>query len=620
MVVEDKRTNHFVELIKLIRPSWKRFILALLCMIIVTTLCGARLGLVIPLVKTILSDEEIVDQTKSVERPGLKLPAPVERWRKEIINKLIFFQKQHSKEELLKIIAMTFLCIIFLYGFFHYGQAYLMSYVGHGGVRDLRYRLYTHFQRLSLDYFTREKTGQIISRIINDTALIQNALSKGMGDLLLQSFYVFLYLFVMFFLHWKLALLSLVMLPLIAIPINRLGRRIRRITTTLQKKTANIYSIIQETISGIRIVKAFSMEKYEADRFGMENRKVFSVTMKSQKRLAAISPFTEFFGSIGFVFVLWYGGGEVIRGNIELSHFLAFILALASLLQPFKRLSAVSAIFQQAFSALDRVSEIFSIDIKVKEKPDAIIIEGLKKGMRFCNVSFTYPGEEVSTLEDINFEIKAGEIAAIVGPSGVGKTTLVNLIPRFYDTTHGFIEIDGIDIRDIKIKSLRDQIGIVTQEVILFNDTILRNIAYGHRDIDTDKVIEVSKAANAHEFIMALSQGYDTVVGERGVRISGGERQRLAIARALLKNSPILILDEATSALDSVSERLVQEALLNLMKNRTTFVIAHRLSTIRHANKIVVLKEGKIIEMGIHKQLLLKGGLYKYLYEMQFKK
>ncbi len=282
-------------------------------------------------------------------------------------------------------------------------------------------------------------------------------------------------------------------------------------------------------------------------------------------------------------------------------------------------MSAVNAIFQQAFSALDRVSEILEIENAVREKPDAVSIHGFKNDIRFHNVSFTYPGEEQPTLEDINFEIKAGEVAAIVGPSGVGKTTLVNLIPRFYDPTFGFIEIDGIDIRDITIKSLRDQIGIVTQEVILFNDTISRNIAYGHKEIDMDKVIEVSKAANAHDFIMALPEGYETLAGERGIRLSGGERQRIAIARALLKNPPILILDEATSALDSVSERLVQEALLNLMKNRTTFVIAHRLSTIRHANKIVVLKDGKIVEMGLHQQLLLKGGLYKNLYEMQFK-
>jgi len=423
----------------------------------------------------------------------------------------------------------------------------------------------------------------------------------------------------MFSLHWKLALLSLVILPLIAMPINRLGRRIRRIATNLQKKTANIYSIIQETISGIRIVKAFSMEKHEAERFGQENEMVFSVTMKSQKRLAAISPLTEFFGSIGFVFVLWYGGQEVIKGNIPLSHFLAFILALASLLQPFKRLSAVHAIFQQAFSALDRVFEIFRVDSIVKEKPGAPSISSFKNGIHFSNVSFTYPEEQQPILQDIDLKVKAGEVVAIVGPSGVGKTTLVNLIPRFYDVTEGVIKIDGKDIRDIKIKSLRDQIGIVTQEVILFNDTISHNIAYGHRDIDKEKVIEASKAANAHDFIMALPQGYDTVVGERGVRISGGERQRLAIARALLKNPPILILDEATSALDSVSEKLVQEALYNLMKDRTAFVIAHRLSTIRHASKIVVLKGGRIAEMGIHQQLLLKGGLYKHYYEMQFK-
>ena len=615
----ELRRSHMLNLIKIMRPSWKRFILALICMIMATFLCGLRLGLVIPLVEKILSDKDIATQTKSIERHGLPLPPKIEKLWKDITDKLILFQGQHSKEDLLKIIAIAFLGIIFFYGLFNYGQTYLMSYIGQRGVTELRYRLYNHFQGLSLDYFTREKTGQIISRIINDTGLIQNALSKGMGDLLLQSFYVLLYLIIMFSLHWKLAILSLIILPLIAMPINRLGRRIRRIATSLQKKTANIYSIIQETISGIRIVKAFSMEKHEAERFGRENEMVFRVTMKAQKRLAAISPLTEFFGSIGFVFVLWYGGREVIKGNIPLSYFLAFILAMASLLQPFKRLSAVHAIFQQAFSALDRVSEIFGIDSTIKEKPGAHIISNFENSIHFSNISFRYPGEKQPTLQDINLEIKTGEVVAIVGPSGVGKTTLVNLIPRFYDITDGSIKIDGMDIRDVNIKSLRDQIGIVTQEVILFNDTIIHNIAYGRRDIDREKVIEVSKAANAHDFIMALPQGYDTVVGERGVRVSGGERQRLAIARALLKDPPILILDEATSALDSVSEKLVQEALYNLMKNRTAFVIAHRLSTIRHASKIVVLKGGRIAEMGIHQQLLLKGGLYKHYYEMQFK-
>lgn len=612
-------SSHWIGLIQLMQPSWKRFILAFICVIIATSLCGLRLGLVVPLVEKILSDRDIVEERGITARQGLILPAGIERVRRDITDRLVLFQRRHTKGELLRAIAISFLIIIFLYGIFYYGQSYLMAYIGQRGVADLRYRLYTHFQKLSLEYFTKEKTGQVLSRIMNDTSLIGNALSKGMGDLLLQSFYVLLYLFIMFFLHWRLAMLSLIMLPLMAVPINRLGRRIRRIATSLQKKTANIYSIIQESVSGIRVVKAFSMEEYEADRFSKENEIVFNVTMKAQKRLAAISPLTEFFGSIGFVFVLWYGGQEVIRGHIGLSHFLAFILALISLLQPFKRLSAVHAIFQQAFSALDRVSEILKIEPVIRERPGAISIKGLKKGIRFSNVSFIYPGETHPILKNINLEVNAGEIVAIVGPSGVGKTTLVNLIPRFYDVTEGTIEIDGIDIRGINIKSLRDQIGIVTQEVVLFNDTIAGNIAYGHKDIDIEKVVEVSKAAYAHDFIAALPEGYNTMVGERGVRLSGGERQRIAIARALLKNPPILILDEATSALDSVSERVVQDALYNLMKDRTTFVIAHRLSTIRHANKIIVLKDGKIAEMGFHQELLIKGGLYRHLYEMQFK-
>jgi subfamily B ATP-binding cassette protein MsbA len=327
---------------------------------------------------------------------------------------------------------------------------------------------------------------------------------------------------------------------------------------------------------------------------------------------------TEFFGTIGIAIVLLYGGREVISGNIALENFIFFVAVLGSLLQPFKRLSEVHAIFQQAFSSQDRIYEILKTSPTVVETRGAVAIQGLKDTIRFSRVGFRYPGEENLTLTGIDLEIKPGEIVAIVGPSGVGKTTLVNLIPRFYDVSEGTIEIDGIDIREVKIKSLRDQIGIVTQEVILFNDSVLSNIAYGETDIDKDKVIEAAKAANAHDFISELPCGYETIVGERGVRLSGGERQRIAIARALLKNPPILILDEATSSLDSASEKLVQEALFNLMKNRTVFVIAHRLSTIRHADKIIVLEGGKIAEMGVHQKLLMKGGLYKHLYEMQF--
>ena len=411
-------------------------------------------------------------------------------------------------------------------------------------------------------------------------------------------------------------LLSLVIVPLVAYPTARIGKKIRKITTRSQEKMADIYSLLQETISGGHVVRAFSMEDYEIGKFRGENENLFQVIMKSMKRKSGLSPLVDFLANLGGAAVLLYGGWYVLRGDISPERFIFFIAVLAALVPPLTKLSRVNVDIQEGLSAGKRIFRMLDSQPSVKEKEDALPLPQIKEVIRFLEVGFSYGKEKV--LKDINLEAKVGEIIAIVGPTGVGKTTLVNLIPRFYDATSGRIEIDNHDIKEVTLKSLRGQMGIVTQETILFNDTVRRNIAYGREDISEKEITAAAEAANAHAFIIKMPEGYDTKIGDRGARLSGGERQRLAIARAILKDPAILILDEATSALDSESERLVQEALDKLMKGRTTFVIAHRLSTVRKADIIAVLDKGEIVEKGRHEELLAKGGVYKKLYEMQF--
>ncbi|HOO91279.1 MAG TPA: ABC transporter transmembrane domain-containing protein, partial [Syntrophales bacterium] len=483
-------------------------------------------------------------------------------------------------------------------------------------VTDLRRELYNHIQRQSLSFFTKNPTGILMSRITNDVNFIQRAVSDAITSFIKDSFTLIGLIFVIFYRDWKLAMIAMFVFPLTVYPIAAFGRKMRKIATKRQVTMGSLTSLLQETISGVRIVKAFGMENHEAKKFSRENERLFRLFMKTISVKAISTPFMEFLGGLGVSAIIFYGGYQVIKGASTPGTFFSFLAALIMLYEPVKRLTDVNNIVQQGIAACIRVFAIIDLTPEIRNKENALALPRISKKIEIQNVTFSYNEEPV--LKDINLSVDVGEVVAFVGMSGGGKTTLVNLIPRFYDVDAGSIKIDGFDIRDVTMESLREQIGIVTQQTILFNDTIRNNIAYGDITKNDDDIIYAAKMANAHHFIMSLPEGYDTVIGEQGMMLSGGERQRLSIARALLKDAPILILDEATSSLDTESEMEVQEALENLMQGRTTFVIAHRLSTISHADRIIVMVNGQIVEEGTHEFLFSKKGEYFRLCNLQF--
>ncbi len=519
---------------------------------------------------------------------------------------------------LLNLIVLGLVALVAVKGLFSYAQTYLMSLVGFKVITHIRNCIYEHLQRLSLSFYKKKRTGEIISRVINDVDVVQNTIANIAVNFFTNLLVLLGVLGLIFYIHWRLSLFVLAILPILGITASRFGLRIRKFTRSVQGKIANISSILQETIAGIEVVKSFGMEAREIERFKEENARTLQLTMKRAKIIAALSPVMEVMTLIGLTGVLWYGGREVIRGILTTGELVSFLGYIGLAVNPLSQVGQAYGFYQQAMASAERIFEILDTQPEIRELPGALDLPRIKGWVCFKDVCFGY-AKEGMVLENINLEVKPGEKVAVVGISGAGKTSLVSLIPRFYDPTSGTVTIDGYDVKKVTLRSLGKQIGIVSQETILFNGSIRNNIAYGKIDATDKEIILASKKANAHGFISRLTSGYDTRVGERGAKLSGGERQRIAIARAILRDPRILILDEATSALDSESELLVKEGLERLMKNRSTLVIAHRLSTIQGADRIVVLDQRKIQEVGCHEDLLAKGSLYAQLYKTQFK-
>ena len=575
--------NIYLRLLKYVKPYTKRIIIAVLCMLVVSICTVVPLWLV-----------------------------------KHVFDKIFINPNKEEAVTMVIILPVAILAAFFVKGLARYAQDYLMNNAGHKVVMDLRNKLFAHLQKLSLDFYTSTKTGLLISRVTNDINIVQSAVSSVFGNIIGNGFTVIGLVGYLFYANWRLTMLSMIAFPFIFYLIYHWGQRLRKISTMTQRKVADITSLLHENFMGIRVVKAFNMEKEEVEKFRKETRDYFDLAMKDLKINAMSRPIIEFIGAFGIAYIVFYCATEVMAGVSTVGSFVSFFGALFSLYQPVQSLNGVNTTIQQGISASQRVFEIIDLEPLVKDAEHAVDLPLISREICFNQVYFSYnPGRFV--LKDINLRVNAGEIVAFVGRSGAGKSTLVDLIPRFYDPTRGSMEIDGIDIKKVKLVSLRAQIGIVTQETILFNDTVRNNIAYGKKGAALDEVVLASQAANAYSFIESLPHKYDTNIGERGFKFSGGERQRIAIARAILKNPAILILDEATSALDSESEILVQQALNNLMKGRTTFVIAHRLSTCLRADKIVVIEGGRIVGVGKHEELLLSNPVYEKLYSLQFK-
>ena len=571
--------NIFWRIVAYLKPYRLRLLLAILCSGGVAALQGATAWLVAPLLQDIFIDFNPESQV---------------------------------------MLPLALLGITILKAFCSYGQSYLMGYVGQWLIADVRQQLFIQIVRLPIRFHDANTSGRLMARVISDVNEMANAIPSVLKDMFQQGLTFIVLIGVAFYRSWELASVVLVVLPLSAYVLIRVGKRIRKFSTRGQESIGSMASVLKEAFAGIKIVKAYGQEEKEGERFSLMNKAFRRVQVKSSQASAISSPMLEVIGACGVAFIIWYGGGLVIAGNMKFGEFSSFLTALFMAYAPVRKMSGANASIQRALAGGKRVFSVLDLDSELSKDEGKHMLPPIKRRLDFSNVSFSYEGAKEPSLDGINLSIRVGEVVALVGASGSGKTTLVSLVPRFYRPTEGQVLIDGMDIRLADRSSLRRQIGIVSQETVLFDDLIRNNIAYGRPDATEEQIIEAARAAYAWEFIERLPNGLDTFIGENGLRLSGGQRQRLSIARAILRDPPILILDEATSALDSESEKLVQQALANLMKDRTTLVIAHRLSTVQHADRLVVMQRGRIEEIGTHAELLQKGGLYTRLYQTQF--
>ena len=571
--------DRFIRLVRYLKPYQVRLIAACVCSGMVAASSGAYAWLVKP----------VLDE--------------------------IFINKN---EALLFALPLVLFAVSVLKSAFSYGQNYLMNYVGNQVITDIRQELFGKLIRLPVKYHDANTSGRLVSRVINDVTAMANAVSGVLKDVFQQGLTFLVMLGVIFYQNWKLGGMSIIVIPLAVVTMMRMGKRLRALATSGQERMGDMASTLQESLSGIRMVKAYGREDAEAERFKESNKAFYDTRMKAIQVSSLGSSHMELIGVVGVAAIIWYGGSLVISGDLTPGAFFSFLTAMFMAYTPIRRLSGSNNEIQQALAAAERVFSV--IDLKTEQEIDQgqVAMSPIRQSVLYQDVTFLYDGQTVPALSDIELEIRAGEMVALVGSSGSGKTTLANLLPRFYEPTAGRVLIDGVDIQSFTLASLRAQIGIVSQEVVLFDDTVLNNISFGRIGATEAEIVQAAALAFAQEFIERLPQGYQTMIGERGVKLSGGERQRLAIARAILRDPPLLILDEATSALDTESERVVQLALSNLMAHRTTLVIAHRLSTVQRADRIVVLDRGTIVETGTHDELLLQGGQYKRLHALQF--
>jgi len=610
----------YIRLLAYLKPYIPKLGISVAALIVFALFSSATIWMIGPLFNLIFYPDKMTEESVSSnigqisKFNDIEMTEGLKNDLRDLVNGLIV---QDTKLGTLMSICVAILAVFAIKNFAFYINLYMASLIELGVIRDIRNMLYSHMVNLSLDYFNKSRVGTLISRVTNDVQVVNTAIVSTFLNMIRDFLLLILYLFIVLIISWKLTLIALAVTSVSVILMNFIGKMLRKQALLSQKLMANIISIIQETLSGMRLVKAFGMEKFEADKFGRESKDYHDVMSKVFVWRKISSPVSEFVGISAITVVLWFGGKQVIfEKSIEANDFIVYLFALFSMMQPLKAIGGHYTHIQEGLSAGGRLFEIIDIVPKIVNPPNPIPIAGIKESIDFEGVNFNY-GDGV-ILNDLNISIKAGEIVAIVGPSGAGKSTLANLIPRFYDVTSGKITIDGNNLKDVNLEHLRKLTGYVTQEVILFNDSVRNNIAYGRHDEDIEEIIQAAKTANAHDFITNLPEGYNTFLGDRGTRLSGGQQQRIAIARAILNDPPILIFDEATSSLDMESEMKVQKAIENLMENRTVVVIAHRLSTVKKADKIFVLDNGYLVQEGTHQDLIEEGGLYAKLYNLQF--